>query len=128
GRGGSQRRGGTARRRPGARKSVARRSIRNIALHAGGGCVIHALVSGVVTFVLALVLGAPILRYLRAKKAGKSIGEYQPESHQSKAGTPPFGGFIIWVPTLIVTAIAVDWREHRSILLPLAMIAITGAA
>jgi phospho-N-acetylmuramoyl-pentapeptide-transferase len=90
--------------------------------------VIHALISGVITFVLALVLGAPILRYLRAKKAGKSISEYQPESHQSKAGTPTFGGFIIWVPTLIITAIAVDWREHRSILLPLAMIAITGAA
>ena len=89
---------------------------------------IHALVSGVVTFVLALVLGAPILRYLRAQKAGKSIGEYQPESHQVKAGTPTFGGFIIWVPTLIVTAVAVDWREHRSILLPLAMIGITGAA
>ncbi len=89
---------------------------------------IHALVSGVITFALALVLGTPILRYLRAQKAGKSIGEYQPESHQVKAGTPTFGGFMIWVPTLIVTAIAVDWREHRSILLPLAMIAITGAA
>ncbi len=89
---------------------------------------IHALVSGVLTFVLALVLGAPILRYLRAQKAGKSIGEYQPESHQVKAGTPTFGGFIIWVPTFIVTAIAVDWREHKSILLPLAMIGITGAA
>jgi phospho-N-acetylmuramoyl-pentapeptide-transferase len=89
---------------------------------------IHALVSGCVTFVLAVILGEPILRYIRAKKAGKSIGEYQPESHQIKAGTPTFGGFIIWVPTLIVTAVAVDWRDHRSILLPLAMIAITGAA
>jgi phospho-N-acetylmuramoyl-pentapeptide-transferase len=82
----------------------------------------------VITFVLALVLGAPILRYLRAQKAGKSISEYQPESHQVKAGTPTFGGFIIWVPTFIVTAIAVDWREHKSILLPLAMIGSTGAA
>ncbi len=89
---------------------------------------IHALVSGSATFVVALVLGAPILRYLRAQKAGKSISEYQPESHQIKAGTPTFGGLIIWVPTFIVTAIAVDWRDHRSILLPLAMIGITGAA
>lgn len=89
---------------------------------------IHALISGVCTFVLALVLGAPILRYLRAQKAGKSISEYQPQTHQKKAGTPTFGGFIIWVPTLIVTAIAVDWRDHQSILLPLAMIGITGAA
>jgi phospho-N-acetylmuramoyl-pentapeptide-transferase len=77
---------------------------------------------------LALILGAPILRYLRAKKAGKSIGEYQPESHQVKAGTPTFGGFMIWLPTLLVTVVAVDWWNHRSILLPLAMIGITGAA
>lgn len=89
---------------------------------------IHALVSGCITFVIALVLGAPILRYLQAQKAGKSISEYQPQSHQSKAGTPTFGGFMIWVPTFIVTAIAVDWWNHRSILLPLAMIGITGAA
>lgn len=89
---------------------------------------IHALISGCVTFVLAVILGAPILRYLRAKKAGKSIGEYQPESHKIKAGTPTFGGFIIWVPTLIVTIVAVDWWAHRSILLPLAMIGVTGAA
>lgn len=89
---------------------------------------IHALVSGCVTFILALVLGVPILRYLRSQNAGKSISQYQPESHQVKAGTPTFGGLIIWVPAFIVTAIAVDWRDHRSILLPLAMIGITGAA
>jgi phospho-N-acetylmuramoyl-pentapeptide-transferase len=90
--------------------------------------VIHALVSGSVTFVLSLAMGYPIVRYLRSRKAGKSISEYQPESHQKKAGTPTFGGFIIWVPTLIVTAVAVDWWKHQSILLPLAMIGITGAA
>jgi phospho-N-acetylmuramoyl-pentapeptide-transferase len=90
--------------------------------------VIHALVSGCITFVIALALGAPIVRYLRAQKAGKSISEYQPQSHQSKAGTPTFGGFIIWVPAFIVTAIAVDWWNHQSILLPLATIGVTGAA
>ena len=89
---------------------------------------IHALISGTVTFVLALALGLPILRYLRAQNAGKSISEYQPESHQSKAGTPTFGGLMIWAPTLLVTAVAVDWWNHHSILLPLAMIGVTGAA
>jgi phospho-N-acetylmuramoyl-pentapeptide-transferase len=88
----------------------------------------HALVSGCITFLVTLALGLPILRYLQAQKAGKSISEYQPESHQSKAGTPTFGGLIIWVPTLLVTAVAVDWWEHRSILLPLAVIGLTGAA
>lgn len=89
---------------------------------------IHALFSGTIAFFLALALGYPILRYLRAQKTGKSISEDQPASHQKKAGVPTFGGFIIWVPTLIVTAVAVDWWENRSILLPLGMIGITGAA
>ncbi|MEO6398998.1 MAG: phospho-N-acetylmuramoyl-pentapeptide-transferase [Tepidiformaceae bacterium] len=89
---------------------------------------IHALISGVLTFALAVALGAPIVRILRANKAGKSISAYQPESHQKKAGTPTFGGFIIWVPTFIITAVAVDWWNHNSILLPLAMIGITGTA
>jgi phospho-N-acetylmuramoyl-pentapeptide-transferase len=89
---------------------------------------IHALISGCIAFLIALVVGPPIIAYLRRQKAGKSISEYQPASHQKKAGTPTFGGFIIWLPTLLVTAVAVDWWEHQSILLPLAMIAITGAA
>jgi phospho-N-acetylmuramoyl-pentapeptide-transferase len=89
---------------------------------------IHALISGVFAFVLSVILGLPILRYLRAQKAGKQISEYQPESHQKKAGTPTFGGLMIWAPTLLVTAVAVSWWDHHSILLPLGMIAITGAA
>jgi phospho-N-acetylmuramoyl-pentapeptide-transferase len=90
--------------------------------------VIHALFSGVITFALSVALGYPILRYLRAQKAGKRISEYQPQSHQKKAGTPTFGGLIIWAPTFLVTAVAVDWWNHQSILLPLGMIGITGAA
>ena len=88
---------------------------------------IHALFSGVATFVLALLLGEPIVRYLRRRKVGKEVSEHLPE-HQKKAGTPTFGGFIIWLPTFIVTAIAVDWWDHRSILLPLGMIRNTMAA
>ncbi len=88
---------------------------------------IHALISGVITFGITLILGVPILRYLRAQKAGKAISEFQHESHARKAGTPTFGGLIIAVPTLAVTAVAVNWWEHQSILLPLAIIGATGA-
>ena len=35
---------------------------------------IHALISGAVTFGVALILGWPILHQLRAKKMGKNIG------------------------------------------------------
>ncbi len=88
----------------------------------------EALFAGCVAFALALLIGRPIVRILRQQKLGKSISEYQPESHAAKAGTPTFGGFIIWVPTFVVTAFLVDWWEHRSILLPLGMIGLTGAA
>ena len=87
---------------------------------------IHALYSGAITFVIAVALGYPILHQLRARKAGKSISQDQPASHQKKAGTPTFGGFIIWVPTFLVTVVAVDWWNHQSILLPLLMIGSTG--
>lgn len=87
---------------------------------------IHALMSGAAAFVLALALGWPIVRYLRAQKIGKSISEYLDESHQKKAGTPTFGGFIIWLPTFLVAAVAVNWWDHRSILLPMLVIGLTG--
>ena len=86
---------------------------------------IHALISGVIAFGVSVVLGWPILRYLQAQK-GKSISEYAPDTHQKKAGTPTFGGLMIWVPTFLVAVIAVDWWDHRSILLPLAVIGATG--
>lgn len=89
---------------------------------------IHALISGTGAFLLALALGLPILRYLQTHRTGKQTSEYQPQSHQVKTGTPTFGGFIIWVPTLLVTAVAINWTEHRSILLPLTVIGITGVA
>ena len=89
---------------------------------------IHALFSGCITFAFAVALGYPIVRYLRSQNAGKRISADQPASHQVKAGVPTFGGFIIWVPTFIVTAVAVDWWNHNSILLPLGMIGVTGAA
>ncbi len=88
---------------------------------------IHALFAGVATFLFALAIGEPIVRYLRRQKIGKEISEYLPE-HAGKAGTPTFGGFIIWLPTFIVTAVAVNWWDHQSILLPLGMIGLTAAA
>jgi len=88
---------------------------------------IHALFTGAITFFVAVAIGTPIVNYLRRQKIGKEISEYLPE-HQKKAGTPTFGGFIIWLPTFLVTAVAVDWWNHQSILLPLGMIGITMAA
>jgi phospho-N-acetylmuramoyl-pentapeptide-transferase len=92
--------------------------------------VINALLSGTAAFIVTLIIGVPILAYLRSANTGKSISEDQPASHQVKAGTPTFGGFVIWVPTLLITAsgLSVQWWNHNSILLPVGVIVATGAA
>jgi phospho-N-acetylmuramoyl-pentapeptide-transferase len=88
---------------------------------------ISALFAGGITFLIAAGIGWPIVSYLKTQTPGKAISTDQPTAHKDKEGTPTFGGFIIWLPTFVVTAIAVDWITHRSILLPLGMIGATGA-
>ena len=46
-----------------------------------------------------LVVGLLLVPYLRKKKVSQSISKFV--DHQSKAGTPTFGGFIFIVPTLL---------------------------
>ena len=84
----------------------------------------RALVLGVVAFLIAAGIGAPIIRVLRAKKLGKAISEYVPHSHQSKAGTPTMGGVIVFAVLLVTLPFNLAGR--LSILLPLGMIAATG--
>ena len=56
----------------------------------------YALLWGVAAGVIAAVLGYPLIAYLRARKLGKAISADGPESHLSKAGTPTFGGLLIF--------------------------------
>ncbi len=56
-------------------------------------------------FVIALVIGAPFIRWLRTK-GSQPIREDGPETHiVSKAGTPTMGGFIILIGILAGTLI-----------------------
>ena len=52
-----------------------------------------------VGFFLAVVVGLFLVPYLRKKKISQSISKFV--DHQSKAGTPTFGGFIFIIPTLL---------------------------
>lgn len=97
----------------------------------------RALVIGVIAFVLSTVVGRPAVAYLRRRKIGKRIGEYQPESHAGKAGTPTMGGILIFTTALAITAPfnlipldvgPLDLQDRLSILLPFSMIAVAGAA
>ncbi len=52
-----------------------------------------------VGFFLAIVVGLFLVPYLRKKKVSQSISKFV--DHQSKKGTPTFGGFIFIIPTLV---------------------------
>ncbi len=62
--------------------------------------------------ILSLMLGAPFIRWLRAKAIGQSIRELGPESHYSKKGTPTMGGGLILGSILISTLLWSDLRNH----------------
>ncbi len=96
---------------------------------------IEALLTGGAAFALALVLGRPTVRYLRAKRFGKLISEDAPSTHSVKAGTPTAGGLFIWGTVAILTLFAnlLELQdgsfsiERRSMLLPLGVVVVMMA-
>jgi phospho-N-acetylmuramoyl-pentapeptide-transferase len=87
--------------------------------------VFHALLLGVIAFVLATVAGSPVVALLRTLKVGKAISVYGPASHSVKAGTPTMGGVLIFGTVLVVT-LALNLVRGLSILLPFTVIAVAG--
>jgi phospho-N-acetylmuramoyl-pentapeptide-transferase len=63
-----------------------------------------ALFLGGLSFLLAVVWGAPLIRFLKARRIGKQIRIEGPATHQVKAGTPTMGGLMILVPVVLITA------------------------
>src|SRR3954451_19121721 len=84
-----------------------------------------ALLSGVLTFVVGLVAGRPIIGILAGRGAGKEINPWGPKSHLAKTGTPTMGGLIVVVSVVAVT-VAINLIGRLSILVPLG--ALLGAA
>ncbi len=81
----------------------------------------YALVVGFLSFVVALIAGAPVVRWLQARHLGKAISELGPSTHQVKAGTPTMGGLLIFGTVAVVTVFT-NINGHLSILLPLAVV------
>jgi phospho-N-acetylmuramoyl-pentapeptide-transferase len=52
-----------------------------------------------------VVWGAPLIRFLRAKRVGKQIRIEGPQTHQIKAGTPTMGGLMIVVPVVVISGV-----------------------
>lgn len=64
-----------------------------------GGLLLAAL-----AFILSWLIGRPLMRWLKAKKIGKSIQAELPESHQLKSGTPTMGGLMI-IAAIVMIAV-----------------------
>ncbi len=61
------------------------------------------LALGTLSFLLAVIWGAPLIRWLRANRVGKQIRIEEPGSNQVKMGTPTMGGIMIIVPVVVIT-------------------------
>lgn len=61
------------------------------------------LALGTLSFLLAVIWGSPLIRWLRLNRVGKQIRIEEPGSNQLKMGTPTMGGIMIVVPVVIIT-------------------------
>ncbi len=59
----------------------------------------------VICFFLTVLLGRPMINYLKRDKLSQTEREYGPQSHLKKSGTPTFGGVIFLLPFFILSAI-----------------------
>lgn len=83
-----------------------------------------ALMSAGIAFIVALLLGRPVISLLRARGVGKAISEDQPSTHMVKQGTPTMGGLFIF-GAVAITTIPTNLFGRRSMLLPLTVVLIT---
>jgi phospho-N-acetylmuramoyl-pentapeptide-transferase len=67
--------------------------------------VAQALFMGGLSFLLAVIWGPPLIRWLRANGVGKKIRIEGPRTHQVKVGTPTMGGLMIVLPVVILTLV-----------------------
>ncbi len=64
-----------------------------------------ALGAFLLTFLFAVLLGPPVIGWLRVLKFGQNINEYAPAGHQQKQGTPTMGGVLLVVSLLLSVAV-----------------------
>ena len=98
----------------------------------------NALVLGLamLSFIMTVIWGTPLLRVLRHYRVGKVIRVEEPDRHRIKMGTPTMGGVLFILPALLLTGllnaaalIGLD-VTGRSILVPLIVLvsyAVLGA-
>jgi phospho-N-acetylmuramoyl-pentapeptide-transferase len=85
----------------------------------------YSLVAATLGFLVAVIVGQPVINFLRARKVGKAIRIDGPTTHLVKTGTPTMGGLIIGLSVVIVTLVF-NLSGRLSILLPFSMMASCG--
>jgi phospho-N-acetylmuramoyl-pentapeptide-transferase len=70
---------------------------------------------------MSLLLGPPVIRWLRRLRVGQVVRAEGPQSHLIKAGTPTMGGALIIMSTVIATLL---WAELTNGYVIVAMIAL----
>lgn len=87
---------------------------------------IRGLILGAVGFLLGVLVGKPVINWLRDRGIGKHIRIEGPASHQVKTGTPTMGGLIFLIPLVLLMAIFMDLLTYKSLLLPLGIVISCG--
>ncbi|HEX7594471.1 MAG TPA: phospho-N-acetylmuramoyl-pentapeptide-transferase, partial [Anaerolineae bacterium] len=90
------------------------------------------LTLGAISFFLAVVWGAPLIRLLKSQRLGKQIRIEEPTKHQVKTGTPTMGGVMVIVPVVVITAalnianLLGNTLIGRSVLVPIGTLLLFG--
>lgn len=80
-----------------------------------------SLAIGGLAFVVTLILGRPIVTFLRMKKLGDVIRADGPSTHIKKVGTPIMGGAMVAITAVLITAVF-NLAGRLSMLLPIGIL------
>ncbi len=72
-------------------------------------------------FVITVIIGRPIITFLRQQKIGKQIRVDGPQTHLVKTGTPTMGGIMVAISAVVVTLVF-NTAGRLSMLLPVAVL------
>ena len=76
-------------------------------------------------FVVTLIIGRPIVTFLRQQKIGKQIRIDGPQTHLVKTGTPTMGGIMVSISVVVITLVF-NLIDRLSMLLPVGVLLASG--
>ena len=79
--------------------------------------------AAVTALLLTFILGPKMIKFLRKLKAGQSIREDGPKTHQVKTGTPTMGGVLI-IGSILISVLL--WMDIKNIYVWLTLISLLG--